>query len=87
MALRATAAGDGKHDKKLYSLESLYLLYIRIFILEGLFTVVVAVASKFLIVDWPETCKSRQAFVLPTLCENMINVSKASFWMDRRKSC
>lgn len=29
----------------------------RIFILEGLFTAIVAVISKFLIVDWPETAK------------------------------
>lgn len=29
----------------------------RIFILEGIFTVVCAVVSKFIIADWPETCK------------------------------
>lgn len=29
----------------------------RIFILEGIFTVVVAALSKFVIVDWPETAK------------------------------
>lgn len=33
------------------------LTYRRIFILEGLFTVIVAVISKFIIVDWPETAK------------------------------
>lgn len=29
----------------------------RIFILEGIFTVVIAAISKFVIVDWPETAK------------------------------
>ena len=59
-----------------------------IFIIEGLVTVVVAMVSKFLIVDWPETSKfltaKERAFVLYRTGQDTTEAK-----MDRldKKSC
>lgn len=53
------------------------------FIIEGLLTVVVAIAAKFCLVDWPETSKflseAERAHVLARLAEDTGTAAK----MDR----
>lgn len=58
-AIEATPVGDGRSSKCLrYLYHSLNLIHVsRIFIVEGILTIVVAVASKWLLADWPEQAK------------------------------
>jgi hypothetical protein len=58
LVLVATVDGDGKHLPIItWALFDTQADESRIFIIEGLMTVVIGVAAKFMVVDWPETAK------------------------------
>ena len=54
---KGTLGGDGECNSRLIRAVWFLTCATRIFILEGIFTVVIAALSKFVIVDWPEHAK------------------------------